>query len=113
MKGYAKTGIKLENLPFTLDMTLYPQYEAPRLRVTAADGGQQAGGGTINQGGMLEIAGYKITFDRTLPWTQLMTGYDPGARVVFSGIVLALAGQTLLVLSGRKEDNSAVKELEI
>lgn len=103
MKEYTKTGIVLDSLPFSLSLTLYPSQKAAQLRVVVDDGGKQIGGGTLLKNATIEVKGYHISFDNSVPWTQLMTAYDPGARVVFAGILLALAGQTLFVVSGRKK----------
>ena len=77
------------------------QLTNPGLYISAPDKEGIVSRKTVLLGEGFQFKGYQIKFTEVRPWTEFMTCYDPGARVVFAGIMIALVGQAASVLLGK------------
>lgn len=101
VKGYRRNDVVLQPWGDRFALAYYPDALNPSIQITAEKDGAAKPQITISPGEGLEFKGYRITVDEIRPWTKFFTVYDPGAKVVFAGVVLSLVGQMMLVLFGR------------
>ncbi|HEX3032659.1 MAG TPA: hypothetical protein VHS59_10520, partial [Bacillota bacterium] len=103
-QGFQKQGLSLDPFPEHLNLSFMPNLEHPQLSISVQGVGVTALGGngltqSFSPGQHLDFGGYRLTFEQVKPWTELLTGYDPGAKLFFVGIALALAGQSIVWLN--------------
>ncbi|HEX3032017.1 MAG TPA: hypothetical protein VHS59_07205 [Bacillota bacterium] len=97
-KEYSSSNIVLKPLEDKFSFTYFPDPVKPTLLITLPGESTPV---ALGVGQSLDYKGMGILLQEVKPWTELMTAYDPGAKVVFAGIVLALLGQIIAVFSGK------------
>ena len=118
LKSFSKSNYKIKGLPYDFSFDFYPDIKShtggfygnysaplgePGIYVQAMLNGTAVGRQIIRPGDTMKIQDYSLVFEKVKPWTQLYSVYDPGASIVFWGIIVSLIGLTLFaLLSGRK-----------
>lgn len=118
VKVFSKSNYKINGLPFDFTFNFYPdvknhagslyanysaQLQAPGMYVQAVLNGKTVKQQIIKPGDAMEIQEYSLFFEKVKPWTQLVSVYDPGAALVFWGIIASLGGMTVFALLGSRK----------
>jgi cytochrome c biogenesis protein ResB len=114
IKAYLHQGYRNSQLPFAISFKFYPDLKErgpsggyinqsnslgqPGLDINIAGTGGPAVEKLVLLGESIEAQGYQIKFSGVKPWTQLTSVYDPGASIVFGGILVAIIGFTVFSL---------------
>ncbi len=125
LKTYANSNFKIKELPYDFTFNFYPDVRnntgargnpyvnysellgLPGMYVQARLNGTTVSQKIVRPGDIMNIQGYSIVFQEVRPWTKLVSVYDPGAKMVFWGIIIALGGVTLFALLGSRKITAA------
>ncbi len=115
IRSYSQKNLKIASLPYNFSVNFYPdiavggdavksvnrsyQLENPGLFIMANNDNEIGAQQVIPLGGAVKLGGYTLTFEQVKPWTELSVVYDPGAGLVFAGIIMAIAGLSITLLS--------------
>lgn len=118
IKAYTLNGYTNSLLPFGISYIFYPdlgkgasgsylnrsnKLANPGLYVSVSETGKTLVEKIVRPGESIDVKGYRLTFNGAKPWTELTSVFDPGARIVFLGIFMAIAGLTVFSLFGSRK----------
>lgn len=116
IKAYHRDSYRIAPLPYAFSFNFYPDLAGrqgsgggslinrsqvlgnPGLFVHVRDKEKSPVQKVIRPGEGVDAAGYRIVFKEAKPWLELTVVFDPGAKVVFAGTVVAIIGLTVLML---------------
>ena len=115
IRSYSGKNLQIASLPNLLSVNFYTdiavdgnaaksinrsnRLENPGLFITAINNNEIMAQEIVPLGGTVQLGGYTLTFEQVKPWTELLAVYDPGANPVFAGIIMAITGLSIVMLS--------------
>lgn len=112
VKSFSKTGYRIDPLPKRFSFNFYPDIDSsgsralvnksfllnnPGLFILAEGKDGSPTQKLLHIDESIELQGYRVTFTEIKPWSQLTVVYDPGAKWVFAGIIIAITGLFLFI----------------
>jgi len=111
IKSYSEKKLHFASLPYDFSINFYPDiavdgntvnyvnrsYELknPGLYIMVNSGNRVVAQETLPMGGTVQFDDYSLTFIEVKPWTELSAVYDPGANMVFFGIMMGIIGLSI------------------
>jgi len=115
IRSYSEKNLRIASLPYIVSVNFYPdiavggsaassvnwsyELDNPGLFITVDNNNGISAQEVVPLGGTVQLGGYSLTFEQVKPWTELLAVYDPGANLVFAGIMMAISGLSITLLS--------------